>query len=70
MEFRYTARTFSASEKVRFRYKLQGLDAAWQDADTPRVAVYTDLAPGTYCFRVVAINEQGLANATCWASWR
>ena len=37
---------------VRFRYRLDGLDAAWIDAGPARLASYTSLPAGRYRFRV------------------
>ncbi|MBQ4854876.1 diguanylate cyclase [Rhodanobacter sp. B2A1Ga4] len=39
---------------LRFRYKLEGYDADWQDAGARRVVYYTHLPPGHYRFRVAA----------------
>src|SRR5262249_20276530 len=50
--------------KTRFRYKLEGHDSVWQDAETRRQAFYTDLAPGQYRFRVTASNNDGVWNET------
>jgi signal transduction histidine kinase/ligand-binding sensor domain-containing protein len=58
----YTATSLGAPGRVRFRYRLEGVDAAWQDADDRRQAFYTNLAPGRYDFRVAAANEDGLWN--------
>ena len=33
-------------EKVRFKYKLEGLDDDWVEADTRRVAYYNKIPPG------------------------
>jgi signal transduction histidine kinase/ligand-binding sensor domain-containing protein len=63
LRFRYTALTYSMPERVRFRYKLEGVDADWQDAGTRREAFYTHLPPGQYRFRVGAVNEEGVASA-------
>ena len=49
-------------EKVRFRYKLEGWDRDWQDADTRRQAFNTNLAPRQYRFRVTACNNSGVWN--------
>jgi diguanylate cyclase (GGDEF)-like protein len=49
----YTA-PYLRLEPVRFRYQLEGYDAAWQDAGARRVAFYTHLPPGNYRFRVAA----------------
>jgi signal transduction histidine kinase/ligand-binding sensor domain-containing protein len=54
IELRYTALTLSHPETVRFRYRLEGADGDWIDADTRRVAFYNNLKPGNYSFRVSA----------------
>jgi ligand-binding sensor domain-containing protein/signal transduction histidine kinase len=54
LELRFTAISFSAPERIRFRYRLEGFDADWQDAGRRRVAYYTNLPPGEYRFRVAA----------------
>lgn len=45
LEIDYTALSFVAPKKVRFRYKLEGYDADWQDAGTRRQAFYNNLKP-------------------------
>ena len=62
LQIDYTALSFSAPQKVMFRYKLQGHDTAWQDARTRRQAFYTNLAPGHYTFKVIACNNSGIWN--------
>jgi ligand-binding sensor domain-containing protein/signal transduction histidine kinase len=57
VEFRYSALSFTAPEKLRFRYQLDGLDSDWVEAGTRRVAEYPYLPPGHYQFRVTACNE-------------
>ena len=64
LEIDYTALSFTVPQKVRFRYMLEGYDAGWQDSGTRRQAFYTDLGPGSYRFRVVACNNDGLWNET------
>jgi signal transduction histidine kinase len=60
LEFDYAGLSFSAPEKVRFKYRLEGFDKDWIDASARREAYYTNLAPGTYRFRVIACNNDGL----------
>jgi signal transduction histidine kinase len=60
----YTAGSFTVPERVRFRYKLEGSDSDWQDAGNRHEAVYTNLGPGRYTFRVVAANNDGVWNNT------
>jgi signal transduction histidine kinase/ligand-binding sensor domain-containing protein len=62
VEFHYTALSFSSPARVRFRYMLEGFDDGWIDADTRRVAYYTNIPPGPYRFRVTASNEDGVWN--------
>jgi signal transduction histidine kinase/ligand-binding sensor domain-containing protein len=59
VELHYTAPSFLAPARVRFRYKLDGFDRDWVDAGTRRAAYYTQLPPGRYRFRVQAENEDG-----------
>jgi signal transduction histidine kinase len=59
VEFHYTATYLGASERVRFRYRLDGYDSAWVDAGSRRVAYYTDLPPGAHTFRVAAAIDDG-----------
>jgi signal transduction histidine kinase/ligand-binding sensor domain-containing protein len=58
----YTATSLAIPDKVRFRYRLDGHDHEWQDAGTRRQAFYNDLGPGSYNFRVVASNADGIWN--------
>ncbi len=61
-EFHYAALSMLAPERVRFRYKLEGYETEWVEANTRRTAYYTRLPPGTYVFRVVASNDDGVWN--------
>ena len=62
LEVRYTAPSLAIPERVQFKFRLEGFDAAWVDADTRRVAYYTNIPPGRYRFRVLASNEDGVWN--------
>jgi diguanylate cyclase (GGDEF)-like protein len=62
LEVTYTALSLLAPSSVRFRYRLEGLDEAWVDAGTRRTAYYTRLPHGSYRFRVIACNNDGLWN--------
>jgi ligand-binding sensor domain-containing protein/two-component sensor histidine kinase len=61
--FNYAALSFSAPNKVRFRYKLVGFDHSWMDAGAQRSAYYTNLPPGRYTFFVTACNNDGVWSA-------
>jgi signal transduction histidine kinase/ligand-binding sensor domain-containing protein len=62
VEIDYTALSLSIPERVEFRYKLEGLDADWQNVGPRRQAYYSNLAPRGYRFRVIACNNDGLWN--------
>jgi signal transduction histidine kinase/ligand-binding sensor domain-containing protein len=47
-------------EKVKYRYKLDGLTTDWQEADGNREAYFTNMQPGTYRFHVIAANSDGV----------
>ncbi len=61
-EIRYTGLSFSAPDKVHFRYRLVGLESQWTEAGTKRVAEYSYLPPNRYRFEVTACNNDGLWN--------
>jgi PAS domain S-box-containing protein len=62
LDFRFTALSFSAPERVRFKYRLEPFDENWVEAGTRRTAHYTNMAPGEYSFHVLAANSYGTWN--------
>jgi ligand-binding sensor domain-containing protein len=62
LQIDYTAFSLTIPERVQFRYKLEGVDKDWQEANTRRQAYYTDLAPKKYRFIVKACNNDGVWN--------
>jgi signal transduction histidine kinase/ligand-binding sensor domain-containing protein len=64
LQIDYTAGSLTIPERVHFRYKLEGSDREWQDVGNRREALYTNLGPGRYTFRVVASNNDGVWNNT------
>lgn len=62
LEFQYAALSFTAPERVSFRYQLVGFDPTWVEAGPRRVADYSQLRPGRYEFRVIACNEDSVWN--------
>ncbi len=59
-DFRFTALSFSAPEKLHFKYRLEPFDKDWVDARTHRTAHYTNMDPGEYSFHVLAANSYGI----------
>lgn len=64
LEFHFTATSLTAPEKVRFKYRMAGLESDWTAGGTKRTAAYSRLPPGDYQFQVVACNNDGVWNET------
>ena len=62
VQFRYTGLSFISPDRVRFRYRLEGLHKDWIEAGTRREAQYSFLRPGEYRFQVTACNNEGVWN--------
>jgi len=62
-QFDYAGLSFTAPQKVRYRYMLEGFDHQWTEAGARRTAYYTNIPPGKYTFRVQAANNDGLWNS-------
>jgi signal transduction histidine kinase/ligand-binding sensor domain-containing protein len=60
--FEYTGLSLAMPAQVRFRYFLEGFDSSWSQPVAAREAVYTNLGAGSYRFRLVASNSEGLWN--------
>jgi signal transduction histidine kinase/ligand-binding sensor domain-containing protein len=62
LEIRFAGLSFTAPQRVQYRYKLNGYDHDWVDAGNRRVAYYTGIDPGEYRFQVRAANNDGVWN--------
>jgi signal transduction histidine kinase/ligand-binding sensor domain-containing protein len=62
LEISYTGLSYIKSDQIKFKYRLEGLDADWVDAGTRRTAYFPYLPPGSYTFRVSAANSDGVWN--------
>ncbi|HEY2534769.1 MAG TPA: triple tyrosine motif-containing protein [Xanthobacteraceae bacterium] len=62
LEFDYSAVSLNRASRVRFRYKLEGLDQDWVEAGPRRQAFYNNPPPGKYRFVVSASNGDNLWN--------
>jgi diguanylate cyclase (GGDEF)-like protein len=54
---RYTAMTLNNAERVRFRYRMEGITRDWVDAGKSREASFPALPHGRYLFRVAASTD-------------
>jgi len=75
----FSALNYTASENNKYAYKLEDFEQKWH-VTNERKASYTNLAPGTYTFRVKGANNDGLWNnhgnslviiitPPFWATW-
>lgn len=64
LEFRFSALSYAAPERVQLRHWLEGADSRWVETSPDRVARYSNLAPGRYRLRVVACNSEGVWNTS------
>jgi signal transduction histidine kinase/streptogramin lyase len=62
LEIQYTALSLVKSQQIRFRYRLEGLDLDWINAGGRRTAYYSRIPSGSYTFRVIAANSDGIWN--------
>jgi len=62
LEFQYTALSFASPKGVRFKCRLEGLEKDWEDMGIKRTVEYRHVPPGTYHFRVIAQNSDGVWN--------
>ncbi len=60
LEFQYTGLSLNSPQRVRFKYRLEGLETAWNDAGNDRKAVYRHLSPNDYVFHVIACNSDSV----------
>ncbi len=60
--FEFAALDYTAPERNRYRYMLEGFDRDWVDAGSLRHVTYTNLDPGPYVFKVQGSNNDGLWN--------
>ena len=56
----FSSSDFSAPERNRYAYRLEGFDAGWVPVEAARrLAAYTNLPPGDYTLRLRASNRDG-----------
>ncbi len=60
----FEAISFQSSEKIRYQWKLEGLDKDWTPETEKTEAEYPNLPAGTYTFLVKASNAEGLWSET------
>lgn len=64
LAFEFVALDFTAPDRNRFSFRLEGFEEEWGAPTTRRYVSYTHLPPGDYTFRVRAANLDGVWNET------
>ncbi|MGZ3932365.1 MAG: two-component regulator propeller domain-containing protein, partial [Bacteroidia bacterium] len=59
LTFNFIGITQKFPEKVKYQYKLDGMDEHWSSMTSKTEAAYGNLPPGTYSFKVKAVNSEG-----------
>ncbi len=62
LTFDFFGNSLKHPSKVHYTYKLENFDQAWQPVTKTNQAVYTNLSPGKYTFKVKAANNDGVWN--------
>jgi ligand-binding sensor domain-containing protein/serine phosphatase RsbU (regulator of sigma subunit) len=58
--FRFVGVNMNVPSKIRYSWKLEGIDANWTPPSVRREAIYPNLPSGEYTFMVKAANARGL----------
>ena len=62
LTFDFFGNSLKNPDKVTYQYTLENFDRDWQPVTTNNTAVYTNLPPGKYSFKVRASNGDGVWN--------
>ncbi len=60
LELDYSAASLARPDRVRYRVRLEGVDAHWREMGELAQVRYANLQPGRYRFEVMAANEDGV----------
>lgn len=60
LAFEFASLQYNIPDKIRYRYKMAGLDKGWVMPENDNSATYTTIPPGEYTFMVNATNTSGV----------
>jgi ligand-binding sensor domain-containing protein/serine phosphatase RsbU (regulator of sigma subunit) len=60
LTFNYVGINFKSQNKILYRYQLDGLEDKWTPPTSKTEAVYGNLPPGNFTFKVKALNKDGI----------
>lgn len=62
LTFNFLGITQTLPKKVKYQWRLKGLDANWSPISKRNSINYSNLRPGEYAFQVKSVNENGIWN--------
>lgn len=63
LTFDFIGRSLTSPTRVRYKYRLKGLDDSWSPERQETSVTYPNLPPGEYTFMVIACNNDGVWNS-------
>ncbi|MFA8435767.1 MAG: two-component regulator propeller domain-containing protein [Marinifilaceae bacterium] len=60
LTFNFEALSYKAPEKVKYKWKLEGLDEEWSPVSAKNEAIYSNIPPGDYKLKIKASNSDGV----------
>jgi signal transduction histidine kinase/ligand-binding sensor domain-containing protein/DNA-binding response OmpR family regulator len=64
LTFDFVGISLTSPQRVRYQYKLEGIDKAWSPITDETRATYSNLPPGQFTFKLKAGLEEGVWNST------
>ena len=62
VRFNFSARGLLHPDRIRFRFRIEGIDKDWVDVGAQRFVTFTPSSPGRHRFLLQASNEDGVWN--------
>ncbi len=80
LTFSFIGISFSAPERVRYRFILENFDSDWSPVTDQKEIIYSNIPPGEYTFKVESMNKDGvwddspdtielIINPPFWQTW-
>lgn len=70
LSFDFIATDWAAPQKLKYQFRLKGLDENWSPLTKESKAVYANIPPGIYTFQAKAINDSNLQSKTLTYSFK
>lgn len=64
LTFYFIGASLTNPKRVKYRYMMEGIDTSYSPATKENHITYQNMAPGTYTFKVISANNDGIWNDT------